>query len=88
MIKTINRIRLPEVNSGMRAFPRTSSKFFIDRKGVLRSSAEIRQPVLRMHWRSDAATGRLIAHWGSGEEPGPRSHSFLYFITQRVLLSI
>jgi hypothetical protein len=93
MIKTINRIRLPEVNSGVRTFPRISSNLFVDRKGVLRSSVEIHQPVIRMHWRCDAATGMLVAYWESGEEPGSclhisRYHPFHYSVVKRTSLSI
>jgi hypothetical protein len=93
MIKTINRIRLPEINSGVRAFPCNSSNFFVDRKGILRSYAEKHKPVIRMHWCCDAATGQLTAHWESGEEPGPRLHTFRYLqfhysIVKRASLSI
>ena len=84
MIETIHHIRLPELGSGLRASskrqhpraisPRIFTEFSVTRDGVLHSSIKKPQSTLFVRWRSDATTGRLTAHWESGEEPGPRSH--------------
>jgi hypothetical protein len=72
MIKTIQRIRLPEVNSGRSI----STRYSINRNGVLRFRAEKKQPTLRMRWRMDVISGRLIAYWESGDTPDSRLHRF------------
>ena len=74
MIKTIRRIRLPEVNSSTRehrgrCYPRISPILSIDCNGVLRSASMGRPPIPHLRWQRDAIIGKPIATWEFGEEP-------------------
>ena len=76
MIKTIHHIRLPEVDSGLRAYPCISANLFIDRNGVLQSTRK-QVPQLLIRWHIDAIIGRPLAHWEFGDKPDSQAHTFI-----------
>ena len=56
MTKTLYRIRLPEINSGMFACPHTSTVFSVDPNGVLQSVIEEMPLTPAMRSRRDTPT--------------------------------
>lgn len=79
MTKTAYRIRTAEFSSGALAHARILTNLFVDSNGALRCTAlySVRRPcTLRLRWPLDARSGRTIAQWESGDEPG--SHLFQF----------